>query len=79
LKVERSARKEPLSEKEVRALLAKVTTVIVGKGKKATTFKPKEVKLSDLQGRTGNYRAPMALRGKTLVVGFSPEAYDKFL
>jgi len=79
LKVERSARKEPLSDKEVKALLAKVTTVIVGKGKKSVTFKPKEVKLEDLQGRTGNYRAPMALKGKTLVVGFSPEAYDKLL
>jgi len=60
-------------------MLAKVTTVIVGKGKKSAAFKPKEVKLADLQGRTGNYRAPMALKGKTLVVGYSQEAYDKLL
>jgi hypothetical protein len=60
-------------------MLAKITKVIVGKGKKAATFTPKEVKLDDLKGRSGNYRAPIALRGKTLVVGFSEEAYDQFL
>jgi hypothetical protein len=60
-------------------MLAKVGTVIIGKGKKSATFTPKEVALGDLKGRTGNYRAPMVLKGKTLVVGFSPEAFDKLL
>ena len=79
MKVERSARKEPFSDKEMKAMLARVSNVIVGKGKKSAAFKPKEVKLADLQGRTGNYRAPMVLKGKTLVVGFSQEAFDKLL
>ena len=76
---ERSARKEPLSDSEVKAILAKVSKVIVGKGKKAITFKPDEVKLADLKGRSGNYRAPIVLKGKTLVVGFSQEAFDQLL
>jgi len=58
-------------------MLGKVTTVIVAKGKKATTFPAKKLKLADLKGPTGNYRAPMVLKGKTLVVGYSQEALEK--
>ena len=76
---ERSARKEPFSDKEVRELLTKVKTVVIAKGKKANRFEAKKVKPADLKGPTGNYRAPIVLRGKTLVVGFSPETLDEIL
>ena len=58
-------------------MLGKITTVIVAKGKKSATFTAKQVKLADLKGPTGNYRAPMVLKGKTLVVGYSQEALEK--
>lgn len=79
VKVERSARKEPLTDKEVRAILKKVSTVVVSKGKKSVRFTPKEVKLADLKGATGNYRAPMILKGKTLAVGFNKETLEALL
>jgi hypothetical protein len=70
---ERSARAQPLTDAEVRGLLGKVTKVIVAKGKKSRTLKRSEVVPDDLKGPTGNYRAPMVLRGKTLLVGFNAE------
>lgn len=77
--LERSARKEPLTDRDVKAILKKVSTVIVSKGKKSVRLKPEEVKLADLKGATGNYRAPMVLKGKTLVVGFNREALEALL
>lgn len=76
---ERSARKDPFSDKDVRELLKKVTTVVIAKGKKSNRLAAKKVKLADLKGPTGNYRAPIVHRGKTLVVGFSPETLDEIL
>ena len=76
---ERSARKEPFTDKEVRELLTKVKTVVIAKGKKANHFEGNKVKPADLKGPTGNYRAPIVLKGKTLVVGFSPDTLDEIL
>ena len=76
---ERSARKEPFSDKDVRDLLKQVDTVVIAKGKKANRFEANKVKLADLKGPTGNYRAPIVRRGKTLVVGFSPDTLDEIL
>jgi len=76
---ERSARKEPFSDKEVRELLKQVNTVVIAKGKKSNRLEAKKVKLGDLKGPTGNYRAPIVRRGKTLVVGFSPDTLDEIL
>lgn len=76
---ERSARKEPLSDKEVRELLKQVNTVVIAKGKKSNRFEASKVKAADLKGPTGNYRAPIVRRGKTLVVGFSPDTLDEIL
>ena len=53
------------------------------KGKKVNylnlkTDKPDEdAVLALLLGPTGNLRAPTLRKGKTLVVGFNQEAYDK--
>src|SRR5437773_10957199 len=59
--------------------------VVVGKGKKVVTFNMKrdppddETLLAHLLGQTGNLRAPTLRRGRTLLVGFSEEAYRQEL
>lgn len=67
------------------ALLASMTKLIAAKGKKVVEFDLKtnrptdEELLAHLLGPTGNLRAPTARIGKTLVVGFNPEAYEQVL
>ena len=73
----RSVRKEPFTDKEIRDLLAKVSTVIISKGKKSVRRKASEVKPADLKGPTGNYRSPMVRKGRTLLVGYSQEALEQ--
>ncbi|NIM01889.1 MAG: hypothetical protein GTO30_06315 [Acidobacteria bacterium] len=70
---ERNSRKEPLSDKEARALIGAVSSVIVARGKKVEEIPAKKAKIADLKGPTGNYRAPMVRGGKTLLVGFHAE------
>ncbi len=76
---ERSARKEPLTDKEVRELLRTVGTVILAKGTKAEKRTASSVRPADLKGRASNYRAPMVLKGKTLLVGFNAEALERLV
>jgi len=76
---QRSARKEPLTDAEVRDLLRKVGHVVIARGARATTLAARSVRIADLKGPTGNYRAPMVLRGKTLLVGFNRAALDELL
>jgi hypothetical protein len=76
---ERSARKEPFGEREVRALLARVATVVIARGTKIATRPAGEVAPADLVGPTGNYRAPMIVKGRTLLVGFNREALLKLV
>ena len=70
VKEERNSRKEPLSDKEARALIATVNKVLVAKGKKINELAASDAKLDDLRGPSGNFRAPMIRKGKTLLVGF---------
>ena len=59
--------------------------VVVGKGKKVVTFDMRAAPpddatlLAHLLGPTGNLRAPTLRQGTTLLVGFSPEAYEQVL
>lgn len=76
---ERSSRKDPFSDADVRALLKRVKTVIVAKGKNVRTVKASEAGLDDLKGPTGNYRAPMILAHKTLLVGFHTESLKELV
>ena len=64
---ERNSRKEPITDREARELLAAVGKVVLAKGKKSSVLDASKAKLSDLKGPTGNYRAPMVRRGKTLL------------
>lgn len=76
---ERSARKEPLTDREVREMLKSVGTVILAKGRKAERRAASSVKPADLKGPTGNYRAPMLRKGRTLLVGFNAEALERLV
>jgi len=73
---ERLARKEPLTDKEARALLTQVSRVSVARGRKIVEMPVAEAKLADLKGPSGNYRAPMIRKGKRLLVGFNAEALE---
>jgi hypothetical protein len=79
VKEERWAQKFPLAEADVKALLKSVSTVIIAKGKKSVEMKAADAKPDDLKGPTGNYRAPMLRRGKTLLVGFNEERLKALL
>ena len=76
---ERNSRKEPLSDKEARELIEQVTRVIVAKGKKFEELPAAKVKIANLKGPTGNYRAPMVRKGKTLLVGFHAETLESLV
>ena len=76
---ERSSKKAPLSETDVKAMLASVERVIVSKGKNSRTLAAKETTLDDLRGPTGNFRAPMVRKGKTLLVGFSEGELERMI
>ena len=55
----------------------------VAKGKKIATFKggknASEDAIQAMLGSTGNLRAPTAVVGKTLLVGFNEDAYGEVL
>jgi len=76
---ERSTKKAPLTDDEARALLAAVATVVIARGKRAERRPAAEVALDDLKGPTGNYRAPILRRGKTLLVGFHAESLAELI
>ena len=70
----RPSKTRPLTEPEVRGLLKEVDTVLIAKGKKVLEARASDTKVDDLRGPTGNIRAPLVRVGKTLLVGFNPEA-----
>jgi arsenate reductase-like glutaredoxin family protein len=78
-------KKIKFSPAEALALLDKVKVLIAARGKKVVRFdlvkaRPDdETLLSHLIGPSGNLRAPAAIVGKTLFVGFNSEAYQQFL
>lgn len=80
-----NATKVRYGEEEALALLENVDTLIAAKGKKVETFDLKADRPDDatllarMMGPTGNLRAPTARVGRTLVVGFSEDAYARVL
>src|SRR5256885_5174386 len=79
------ATKERRGRQEALALAKSVDKVVVGKGKRVLTFDMKsdppddETLLAHLLGPTGNLRAPTLRKGRTLLVGFSEDAYRQEL
>ena len=76
---ERPSKKAPMSDADAKKLIASVDEVIVAKGKAKRVLKSSETKVDDLRGPTGNIRAPLVRKGKTLLVGFNPDALGELL
>ncbi len=76
---ERSAKAAPLTDADVRSLLAAVDEVVIAKGKKAASRSARDVGPDDLRGPTGNFRAPMLRVGRRLLVGFHPDTLADLL
>jgi arsenate reductase-like glutaredoxin family protein len=70
---------------EALALAKTADKIVVAKGAKLATFDMKKsppddaTLLAHLLGPTGNLRAPTIRKGKTLLVGFNEEAYQRLL
>ena len=75
----RSSRSRPLDEGEVAGLLREVDTVVIARGKAVRRQTAAETTPDHLRGPTGGFRAPMVRRGRTLLVGFHPEALAALL
>jgi arsenate reductase-like glutaredoxin family protein len=79
------ARKERYEGADALALLVGIDTLVAARGKAIARFDLKkdrpadEVLLAHLLGPSGNLRAPAARIGKTLLVGFNEEAYERWL
>jgi arsenate reductase-like glutaredoxin family protein len=80
-----NATKERKGRAEALALAWSADRVVAGKGKKVVVFDMRrdppddETLLAHLLGPTGNLKAPTIRTGKTLLVGFSEEAYRQVL
>jgi arsenate reductase-like glutaredoxin family protein len=65
------------------ALLSKAKSMVVSKGKKVLEFeggsKASEEAIAAMLGSTGNLRAPTAVVGKHILVGFNEETYSAAL
>jgi arsenate reductase-like glutaredoxin family protein len=79
------ARKHRKNSAEALKLARTAETIVVAKGTKVTTFDMTKAPPDDatlltyLLGPTGNLRAPAIRKGKTLLIGFSEEAYREVL
>ena len=79
------ARKARMAPAEALALARKMDRVVAMRGKKVVTISLKderpddETLLAALIGPSGNLRAPAAVVGKTLVVGFNEDEYRRIL
>ena len=76
---ERSSKSAPMTDADVKALLASVDEVVVAKGKAVRSLAAEDAALDDLRGPTGNFRAPMLRVGKRLLVGFHPDTLETLL
>jgi arsenate reductase-like glutaredoxin family protein len=70
-----------LQQDDARKLLKGASRLVVAKGKKVSEYElgsriPAET-VEAMLGPTGNLRAPTAIAGKTVLVGFNEEAYGK--
>ena len=72
-----------LQREDAAELLAKAKTMVVSKGKKVTEFaggsKATNEALDAMLGSTGNLRAPTAVVGKHIIVGFNEDTYSDAL
>jgi len=74
-----------LGRKDALQLAKQTSKIIVAKSRRVQTFdmqrdQPQEAELlKALLGPTGNLRAPVVKKGRTLLVGFNAEVYEDVL
>jgi hypothetical protein len=78
------AKKVRMGPADALALARRMDRVVAARGKKVTSFTAEdnpddETLLGHLLGPTGNLRAPAAVVGRTLVVGFNEDVYREVL
>jgi arsenate reductase-like glutaredoxin family protein len=79
------AKKVRMGPAEALALARKADRVVAARGKKVVELDMKkdapndETLLAVLLGPSGNLRAPAAIVGRTLLVGFNPDVYRNVL
>jgi arsenate reductase-like glutaredoxin family protein len=83
--VERVDAKAKLGPADALRLARRASKVVVARGSRGVTFSMKkdppddETLLAHLLGPTGNLRAPVLRKGRTLLVGFNESAYRDVL
>tara|TARA_X000000950_G_C13329042_1_gene423798 strand:- start:62 stop:328 length:267 start_codon:yes stop_codon:yes gene_type:complete len=66
-----------LQQDDAERIYGQASKMIVAKGKKVSTFKAGDAEaIAHMLGSTGNLRAPLLIRGKTVVVGFNEQVYS---
>ena len=84
-KTEVNARKEKLDWQDALELLKGVHHLYAAKGKKVVHFDLRQGDIDEaalkkmVLGPTGNLRAPVLRKGKTLIVGFNQATYQDIL
>ena len=79
------ARKNPIDGESAIKLLDEIDEIYAAKGKSIVHYDLKkdwpdnETLLATLLGPTGNLRAPTLRKGRTLIVGFNRELYEKLI
>ncbi len=71
-----------LSKKEATKLAKQASKIIVARGKKVSEFpggRAGKNVIEAMLGPTGNLRAPLIRKGKTVLVGFSQEVFAREL
>lgn len=82
-KDQQDAKKKTRGADGARELLKEADEIYVAKGKNVAHFDLKKDKpdletiLAHMLGPTGNLRAPTLRKGRTLMVGFNKETYEK--
>jgi arsenate reductase-like glutaredoxin family protein len=80
-----NAKKNTLGEKDALKLAREADVIYAARGKRVVRIDLKKDKPDDatlksvMLGPTGNLRAPTLRKGKTLIVGFDEETYEKLL
>jgi arsenate reductase-like glutaredoxin family protein len=80
-KAQEDAKKKTRGADGARELLKEADEIYIAKGKNLVHFTMKDAKPEEvvplMLGPTGNLRAPTIRKGRTIMVGFNKEAYEK--
>lgn len=77
------ARKRKIGSDEAWEILKTHKTILIGRGKKYKTYVPDEENREEIlkaaMGPSGNLRAPTLEKEATLIIGYNPEMFDRYL